>query len=164
MNAVSLWQPFASAIACGAKKIETRAWATRYRGPLLIHASRTRVFATEDLRRRTSLWRSAFNQRDASFEEFIGALPYGALVARCELVDCIAVVDTESIRAAARRIGEKYSPLERQLGDYRRGRWAWMLAKVEPLPAPIPCRGMPGLFEVEEPAAAAAAAGTAGGN
>lgn len=28
MRALSLWQPWASAIAAGAKKIETRGWST----------------------------------------------------------------------------------------------------------------------------------------
>jgi hypothetical protein len=40
MKAVSLWQPFASLIYTGAKKIETRSWPTNYRGPLAIHAAR----------------------------------------------------------------------------------------------------------------------------
>lgn len=33
MKAISLWQPWASAIAVGAKRVETRSWATKYRGP-----------------------------------------------------------------------------------------------------------------------------------
>ncbi len=39
MKAITLWQPWASLIAIGAKKIETRSWATKYRGPLAIHAA-----------------------------------------------------------------------------------------------------------------------------
>ncbi len=37
-RALTLWQPWASLIAIGAKTIETRSWSTAYRGPLLIHA------------------------------------------------------------------------------------------------------------------------------
>lgn len=40
-RALSLWQPWASLIAVGAKTIETRGWSTTYRGPLLIHAAAT---------------------------------------------------------------------------------------------------------------------------
>ena len=40
IKAVSLLQPWASLIAAGAKKFETRSWSTTYRGPLLICASR----------------------------------------------------------------------------------------------------------------------------
>ena len=39
MRAVSLWQPWASLIADGRKKVETRHWPMHYRGPLAIHAT-----------------------------------------------------------------------------------------------------------------------------
>ena len=39
MRALTLWQPWASLVAIGAKQWETRSWGTKYRGPLLIHAA-----------------------------------------------------------------------------------------------------------------------------
>ncbi len=42
MRALSLHQPWASLIAEGVKTIETRSWATKYRGPLAIHAAKRR--------------------------------------------------------------------------------------------------------------------------
>src|SRR5262245_54509744 len=39
MKAVCLIQPWASLVVHGVKKFETRSWATKYRGPLLICAS-----------------------------------------------------------------------------------------------------------------------------
>ena len=42
MKALTLWQPWASLIAVGAKTIETRSWSTKYRGPLAIHAAKRR--------------------------------------------------------------------------------------------------------------------------
>jgi len=39
MRALSLWQPWASLIYDGRKKIETRHWEMLYRGPLAIHAA-----------------------------------------------------------------------------------------------------------------------------
>ena len=39
MRALTLWQPWASLVAIGAKQWETRSWGTSYRGPLLIHAA-----------------------------------------------------------------------------------------------------------------------------
>ena len=41
MKAISLWQPWASAIAIGEKTIETRSWWTPHRGALAIHAAKT---------------------------------------------------------------------------------------------------------------------------
>src|SRR3546814_21127441 len=40
VKAISLWQPWASAIALGHKSIETRHWPTKYRGELAIHAAK----------------------------------------------------------------------------------------------------------------------------
>ena len=40
MLALSLWQPWASAIAVGAKVFETRHWATERRGLIAIHAAK----------------------------------------------------------------------------------------------------------------------------
>lgn len=40
MKALSLTQPWATLVAIGAKKIETRSWSTSYRGPVAIHASK----------------------------------------------------------------------------------------------------------------------------
>lgn len=41
MKALSIKQPWANLIASGEKTIETRLWATDYRGPLLIVSSKT---------------------------------------------------------------------------------------------------------------------------
>ena len=40
MKALSIKQPWANMIAAGEKSIETRTWATDYRGPLLIVSSK----------------------------------------------------------------------------------------------------------------------------
>ncbi len=40
MKAISIKQPWANMIAHGEKTIETRTWATNYRGPLLIVSSK----------------------------------------------------------------------------------------------------------------------------
>lgn len=40
MKAITIWQPWASAIAHGLKGIETRSWGTKYRGLLAIHAAK----------------------------------------------------------------------------------------------------------------------------
>src|SRR4051812_3485542 len=42
MRWLSVRQPFVHAIASGLKRIEDRAWPTRHRGDLLIHAGRGR--------------------------------------------------------------------------------------------------------------------------
>jgi hypothetical protein len=43
MKALSIHQPWAWAILHAGKTVENRTWSTKYRGPLLIHASKTRT-------------------------------------------------------------------------------------------------------------------------
>lgn len=40
MKAITIWQPYATLIALGIKKEETRSWGTSYRGKILIHAAK----------------------------------------------------------------------------------------------------------------------------
>lgn len=39
MKAITIWQPWAEFVAAGVKHNETRSWATKYRGPIAIHAA-----------------------------------------------------------------------------------------------------------------------------
>lgn len=48
MRAISLLQPWATLVALGAKRRETRSWPTRYRGPIAIHASKGMPRASEE--------------------------------------------------------------------------------------------------------------------
>src|SRR5581483_12013186 len=40
MKCISLYQPWATLVACGQKRYETRSWSTAYRGALAIHAAK----------------------------------------------------------------------------------------------------------------------------
>ena len=127
MKAISLWQPWASAIALGIKRIETRSWSTNFRGPIAIHAAK----------------RWGKDQRDFSnLEHTLGRLParvpLGAFVATAVLAD---VRPTEELTLDIEAI-------ERMYGDYSFGRFGWILENIVALPEPIPYRGEQGLFYV----------------
>lgn len=134
MKAISLWQPWASAIAIGAKKIETRHWSTPYRGPLAIHAAKTKDHIS-------------YMKYPGVFESFVDAgfktpldLPLGAIVATCSLVECYR---TESIC-------QELTTLERALGGYEDGRFGWLLEDVVWIKNPIFFRGAQGFFNVPD--------------
>ncbi len=123
MKALSLWQPWASAIAIGEKRVETRHWSTNYRGPLLIHAAKRKTDVADEI-------------EDLDLDMDLTTLPFGALVAIARLVDCrctdgLAVSDRESM-----------------LGNYSTGRFGWMLEDIRAFSDPIPYRGAQGLFNV----------------
>lgn len=136
MKALSLWQPWASLIAHGVKRVETRGNSTNYRGPLLIHAAKVwgteqqsvhdRLMANETIKARTP-W----------------ALPFGAVVAVAKLV---------AVHRMTQTLIDAQTPLEREVGNWQVGRYAWVLEDVRSIPWPcIPLRGMQAApFEVTE--------------
>lgn len=157
MKALSLWQPWGSAVAIGAKRIETRSWSTRYRGPLAIHASKRPLTKQErfDFTFDGS-WRAVFgiltpaHQSDPLWEN----LPYGAIIATCELVDCRPTERfcRDALHERHFRSGPRsswFSWSEYEMGDYSPGRFGWVLENVRALPEALPCRGRQGLFNVE---------------
>jgi hypothetical protein len=125
MKALTLRQPWATLVALGAKRIETRGWATHHRGPLAIHAGLS--LASLGLAQQPP-FQQALDGED---------LPRGVIVAVVELVDCILITTEETIPAEP----------ERSFGDYHPGRYAWHLASLIRLPLPpVPARGRLGLW------------------
>ena len=126
MKALTLTQPWATAVAIGVKQIETRSWSTTYRGPLAIHAAKGWTAADRE-----------FAQTERTLGRIPPRIPLGAVIATCELYDV----------CPAEEIGLLASAIERLYGDYSPGRFAWMLTNVHPLPEPVPARGSLGLWE-----------------
>ena len=151
MKAITIHQPWASLIAHGYKRFETRGWRTNYRGPIAIHAGQkidseaVRMLATEY----TRIWRD------------ISPLPKGCIVAVTELVDCLMVSNwgrsisnwsangTPVLHGKDEDIFLDTNDMEYRFGDYTPGRYAWELANVRRLPEPIPARGRQGLWNWE---------------
>jgi hypothetical protein len=145
MKAISLLQPWASLVAVGAKRIETRSWPTRYRGPLAIHASKKWApYQTTYLNIweiQTGLAPLTGKPLDLSRLSWPGVedkhLPLGVVLAVCNLVDCIP---TENLTQG--QIGT-----DRPFGDFSLGRYGWILDNVKPLSRPIPAKGNLGLWD-----------------
>ncbi len=127
MKALSLWQPWASAIALGHKKIDTRHWATKYRGPIAIHAAKR--FQREQ---------RVFAGIERTLGRLPDRLPFGAIVAIAYLDD---IVPTEQLAP---------SSIERMYGDYSSGRYGWILESIQALAEPIPFKGRQGLFNIPD--------------
>lgn len=138
IRAISLWQPWASAIALDRKHFETRGWGTTYRGPLAIHAAK-----------RWCAECRAMHQGQWTANGFPSDLPFGAIVALVELTDCEPTV----------RVLREITPSEEVWGNYASGRFAWRLGNIRPLREPIPMKGKQGFWTLtpEEQAAVLAA-------
>jgi hypothetical protein len=147
VKAISLWQPWASLLACGAKQYETRSWATKYRGLIAIHAAK-KPYSHYDY---------SCSFYDAVNKARIGPLPYGVIVATAELVECWECIGRdrrgdlmlhngrEGVVADNRYIGDD----ELLFGDFTKGRYAWEFANMTPLTELIPTTGRQGLWNWE---------------
>lgn len=134
VKAISLYQPWASAVAWGLKRVETRDWSTPYRGLLVIHAAK---HFTEDER----LMCGEYPFEDALRERRMTCYQLPRGVALC-IVELFNVVATDVLV-------QKISRKERVCGNYAPGRYGWVLEMVKVFDTPIPLRGMPGLFDVD---------------
>ncbi len=88
--ALSLKQPWAELVVSGKKTIEVRSWATKIRGPVLVHAARIAdprpeawKWITDDMRPLTELT--------------------GGVIGQVELADCIAYPDQTKFAADRNR-------------------------------------------------------------
>ena len=136
MKALTLTQPWATLVAIGAKRIETRNWSTPYRGRLAIHAAKgfpkdARALCLKEPFKRVLM---------AASIESLADLPLGAVLATVQLVDC---VPTGQVRS--RLSSEEYA-----FGDYSTERWAWLLDDIQPLDIPEHARGSLGLWDWPE--------------
>lgn len=128
-SALSLIEPWATLMAIGAKRVETRSWATAYRGPFAIHASRKldkdicreEPFATV-LRLHFGTW------------NFLDRFRLGEIVGVAELLHC------ETVESLA----PHQSSNEIAFGNYDQdcGRFGFVTDYATLLPTPIPARGM----------------------
>lgn len=136
MKALTICQPYAELIARGEKRVENRTWPTRYRGPLYIHAGKSRQWLDLELEHGEEI--------DRPSGIFVSMLDFGAIVATAQLIDCLHV---NPILCGAH--DEQYPWLRAH--KHVNGPWCWVLDRVQRLPQPIPYRGAQGLFDVTLP-------------
>lgn len=135
VKCISLWEPWASLMATGAKTMETRSWPTSYRGPLLICASKKRDMESLALLRATEFKRGLaplLRPDDTTIGDLVARLSFGCAVA---LVNLVACQPTQNV-----------DPRDEQpFGDYTPGRFAWVTLNLRRL-TPFPITGHQGLW------------------
>lgn len=131
-KALTLWQPWATLVAIGAKKIETRSWSTTYRGTLVIHAG------THKAELHTMFGTTFYEVLYKAGYKDLEDLPLGVGLCVVRLADC---VHTEMFNPDA------MGPHERVFGNYAPGRYAWVLDSLQAFEKPIRCKGQHGLWE-----------------
>lgn len=131
---ISLWQPWASLWVGGAKMIETRGWATKFRGRLAVHAGK-RIDVD-------ACYREPFRRALAGLEfDQPADLPLGAIVGWVTISDCLEMGSAEF--PLSKVTNPRLSSVEVAFGAYSSGRFAWITNRHRlTLPTPIPMRGL----------------------
>jgi hypothetical protein len=129
MKAISLYNPYAVAIALGLKKIETRPRRTHFRGDLVICSAKRPMNS------------DGFELAD-SFKIHESELVYGYALCVVDLYECIpAVVALTALRGVS-------AESEIALGDYSHGRYAWLTRNCRKLKVPVPVIGHQGFWNL----------------
>lgn len=126
MRVLSIIEPYATLIKDKKKVIETRSWKTNYRGEIYIHASSTKISK--------EWWKNSKINIDNL------SLNFGYIICKCKLVDCIYMTKEyiEDIK--------NNHPQEYLYGDYKEGRYSWILEDIIPLDVPIKAKGKLGIW------------------
>lgn len=134
MKAITIIEPWASLLVFGPKQYETRTWPTSYRGPLAIHAGKSKAGL--------KLMRSAAGiilGHEAEKLNIDFEATFGHIIGIIELADCIEMtpsfINSQNI-------------IERGLGGWEPGRYAWKKSSARAI-EPVPARGMQRLWEWE---------------
>lgn len=164
MPAISLWQPWASLVAIGAKQVETRGW----RPPRHLIGKRIAIAATatlpadgrEALRPPIGVGalspiltalRAGGHHISWDRRQLRHDLPLGCVVATARLVDAFPTMNVQVSQERGIRRDYGWGPLildvtrlEWAFGDYSLGRYAWLLGDIERLDPPVPAKGKQG--------------------
>lgn len=140
MKAITIKQPWASLIALGEKKFETRSWQTHHKGDIAIHAGK-------------NIDKQAFKSFLPVFQKHgihnIEDLPVGSIIATAQIVKCHRVYYDYGDKAIM-ETGIKISDDEYLFGNYEKNRYGWELSNVKKLEKPIEAKGKLSLWDWDE--------------
>ena len=135
-------QPWASLVAIGANRIETRSWPTSFRGRFAIHAAKGFPADARALCEVPPFREALAAGGYASAEQ----LPTAAVVAVVQLDDVLACDRATLARIRRASAAGDLPPNEADFGDFSAGRFGFVLSRVQPLRRPIAARGMLGFW------------------
>ncbi|HEY0914527.1 MAG TPA: hypothetical protein VGE22_06635 [Solimonas sp.] len=138
MKAITICQPYAHLICVTKTKgVENRTWPTRHRGPLLIHAGKSRK------------WLNTLDgvDIDLTYGIKLADMSFGAVVGAATLADCIHIDHIQS-----KAVAERFPWLQDH--EHASGPWCWVLVNRVMFPQPVAWKGAQGLFDIPEDAVA----------
>lgn len=147
MKALVLWQPWATLMAIGAKRNETRGWRWDHIGDVAICAAAKKLGndVPEDWLPVLSRMYSCRDQIIPGFcsdtRDLYYSLPFGKVVCIVNKYGCSSTNDDNSH-------DHSLTPMELALGDYSAGRFYFLTRDSRRLKTPVPVTGRQGPFDL----------------
>lgn len=142
MKAITVIQPWASLLAVGEKRIETRSWRTNYRGEILIHAGKKvplwGICMMDDAAKEKVM--EIFGNKDGIISNQFRTFPTGAIIGKANLVNCLRIDELTMT------LIKEQHPVEYVFGDFTPGRYAWVMSNPVLFENLIPASGKQGLW------------------
>lgn len=160
MKVLTLWQPWASFLVHGIKKIETRPSPTNWtaeKGIYLIHAAQKwdkqlAEICIQELFK-SELEKLGFIHKyeddEIGYKGYSFSFPMGAIIGAVEVLECVRIINypSQDIFSPIKIKGKKLEYPECEFGDYRDGRFAWLCQNPRVLKTPIPYKGGQGYYQ-----------------
>lgn len=148
-HALSLTQPWATLVAIGAKRRETRCWPTRFRGWIAIHAAKG---FPGDCQRLCAGWPFADALKGIGGYTNTNQLPRGAVIAVARLTECVATAKWAPTHDSDEFHFGNYEEIDSGNG---KPRYSFALEDVRRLREPFACKGALGIWRLPTPLTAA---------
>lgn len=171
-KALTLWQPWASFLVHGAKKIETRPKPTTWtveKGIYLIHAASKWTKEQAEICIQEPFKSVLMNlgylhkheDENTGYKGYSFSFPMGSIIGSIEVTECKRIHSdplsffyyqkgdlTESEKTFANAVFRQKRIREPELsyGDYQHGRYAWLTQNPRILKTPIPYKGGQGYY------------------
>lgn len=137
---ITLTEPWGTLVTLGVKKIETRSWASKHRGWLVIHTSKSFPLWAKRLCLEEPFRSILSDHGFYCYPSGIHNFRLGCVIGQARLVD-IQKITPDNIPEEP----------ERSFGDYTPGRFAWHLTDASRLEEPLPAPGSLGVWEWAPP-------------
>lgn len=150
LKIITLWEPWATMLAIGAKTIETRHWSTDYRGEVVIHSAKGGLTQAELYRTCAEepflsvLKGAGILEAGMSPRQVAAAFPRGKIIAVGNLVECHPTESEICVPGVFDERPDLDTEQEREFGDYSPGRYGLVFEDVSMLHENIPFKSRQG--------------------
>lgn len=137
LRAISLWNPHATLMVLGEKRLETRPQNTNIRGRVFIHSAQSRAW-------KPMIEQVEFFEALARHQVLPEDLKYGYILGSVEIIHSDRISSEDSVKC----LQSNLTASEFAFGDYSVGRYWWETKNPQMLAKPIPFKGQQGFFWV----------------